>query len=380
LSRGFFKGDDFNPAAKADVDAIDAQAKWVTYRYALDVQAEKKPGELDKIFEEFKNNLKSIARLHSENKGVELGKVYGQKVMVHAVEVINFPSAKPVARLNAARTLAQLAELGQGELANILVEVLQMPLKQEQGRDGVRYWVLRGLRDLLALPPGMPPRFDEEKVTLAILEFLEQPAFVSASAPDEEVEGYRMLRREAIRALAQTHVPKVKDKMPALVLARFAGNDQSIQVRPSLSERLEAALGLARMRPDMKVPDYQADYAAQQIGAFLEAFGNAANGNREEKVAFKRLRPWKVDAARLIDALTAMRNEVKDPHVAKVVATGLRVLEAVKRREAAQAADLSWFSNQDNWAPNQELFKGVSESTIHPVPAEAPAAAAPAEK
>jgi hypothetical protein len=385
--KNFFDGSvPMNPAAKADVDVVDLAAKVVTWRYVLDAGNEKKPGALDAIYQELDNRIRSLAKPKVKEASPDLGKVYSHYVMVHAVEVVNFPTAKPVARLNAARSLARLAELGQGELADALVEVLRKDLKQDQGRDGVRYWVLRGLHDLLALPPQMPPLFDESKVTLAILEFLDQPPFVSAGAPAEEIEGFRMLRREAVRALAQTHAPALPGvtdmaKQPAMWLARFAGNDKSLQPPPRLDERLEASLGLAHMRASKQVPNYQADYAAQQIGLFLEAFGKAANSEKEEKVAFKRQRPWKVDAARLKDALTAMREEVKDPHVAKVVEVGLRVLEAVKKREAAEAGDLSWFSNPDNAAPNQELFKGVANTKVEPAPAEAPAApAAPAEK
>jgi hypothetical protein len=229
---------------------------------------------------------------------------------------------------------------------------------------------------MLSLPPQTPPLFDESKVTLALLDFLNEKPFVSPEAPQEEIEGYRMLRREAVSALAQTHQPKLNGKaLPALVLARFAGNDASIQPPPRLDERLEAALGLARLRPGKAWPDYQPDYAAQQILQFLSTFGNLANANKEEKVGFRRPRPWKIDGNRLVETLTAMRQQIKDPYVDKALAVGLRIATAVRDRTQCQPGDLSWIANPANAALNQELFKGNPDTTVKPAaPVEAPAA------
>jgi hypothetical protein len=373
IPRLFYGQEPLDPKSPQHLEAVDVAAKLVTYPYVLEAGSEKIPGNLDKIFRNFENDLKNIEKY--KDKTPDLGKVYSNRVQAHAIEVLNFPSAKPVARVNAARTLARLAVLGQGELADALVEVLRTPRKQEDGRDGIRYWILRGLHDLLSLPPQSPPLFDEEKVALALMEFLNQPPLVAAGAPQEEIEGFRMLRREAVRALAQTHAPMLKDKsMPALKLAQFAANDTSIQPPPRTDERLEASLGLARMRASKQVSNYQADYAAQQIGQFLTFFGNAANSNREEKFGFRRPEPWKIDAVRLAEALTAMKAEVKDPYVAQVVDVGLRITAAVKDRAVAAASDLSWILDPEHAAPNKELFKGVPNTTVKPAaPAEAPA-------
>ncbi len=371
--RKLFTGSEaFDSKSPQHLDAVDVAAKRSTYRYVLEAGAEREPGKLNNMFRDFETDLRDIDRC--KDKSPELGKIYGKNVMTHALEVLNFPSAKPVARVNAARVLARLTVLGQGELTDALVEVLRTPRKQEDGRDGVRYWILRGLHDMLSLPPQTPPLFDEEKVAMALLEFLDEKPFVSAAAPQEEIEGFRMLRREAVRALAQTHAPMLKNKaMPALVLARFAGNDERIQPPPRLDERLEASLGLARMRPSKQVPNYQPDYAMQQIGLFLAYFGNMANTNREKKFAFERLRPWKVDAVRLAEALTALKAEVKDPYVAKAVDIGLRITGAVRDRAVAAAGDLASFLDPMNAAPNQQLFKDIPDSTVKPAAPEAPA-------
>jgi hypothetical protein len=375
IKKLFAEGAPLNVNLPMEMEAVDVEAKMVTYPYVLEAGAEKTPGKFDKIFKVVEGDRRNIIKNRAAAPGLD--KVFSTRVKEHALEILNLPTAKPVARVNAARTLARLTELGQGDLADTFVEVLHTPLKQEQGRDGVRYYILHGMLDLLSLPPQMPPLFSEDKVTLALLEFLDQPPLATgATATPEEIEGFRILRREAVRALAQTHAPAlpgVKDmtKQPAMWLARFAGNDQRIQPPPSLSERFEASLGLARMRPNKKMPNYQADYAAEQIGRFLEAFGNAANGSREEKIAFRRPRPWKIDAAKLMDVLGPMKAEIKDPHVAKVVDVGMRVLGAVLQKQTAQANDLSWFST--NPAPNQMLFKDDPNTTVKLAEPEAPA-------
>src|SRR6185312_14029984 len=95
--------------------------------------------------------------------------------------------------------------------------------------------------------------------------------------------GFCLLRREAIRALAQIHMPAVSDKVrPALTLARFAGADGGIQPPPRIDERMEAALGLARMQAAQD-KQYQIDYAAGQIGRCLGAFAQKANEEKDKK-------------------------------------------------------------------------------------------------
>src|SRR5204862_5746738 len=133
----------------------------------------------------------------------------------------------------------------------------------------------------------------QEKVAQAVLEFLNRrPGGLHANSPPEEVDGYRLLRREALRALAQTHAPALGEKYrPALSLVRFVGNDARVAPPPRLDERLEAAIGLARMRP---AKEYQPDYAAYEIGRFVVEFGSAANREITTSTpAAQRKRPWK---------------------------------------------------------------------------------------
>jgi hypothetical protein len=356
-----------DPAQAVHTEAVDTAAKYVVYPYVLDI-LEGSPGAIEAIFRKrLEADLSFIQR--NRPRTDELAKEYGKRVRAHALEVANFASAKPIARVNAARTLARLAELAQPELADTLVELLN---DSKQG-GGVHFYALRGLRDLLALPPQDDvPVVDKARVARvaeSLVAFLNQkPPLDERIASREEIDGYRYLRREAIRALAQTRLPAVNNNvLPALVLARVAGNDQRLWPAPRLDERLEASIGLARMRPVKEGPTYQPDYAVWQIGLFLEAWGNAANQNRDTRGQL-RLRPWKVDAARLAEVLLPLKAEVKVPYVARGVDVANRVLNAVSKGDLALASDLSWYGG--NPPPSKELFAGVADSTVVPGPPE----------
>jgi hypothetical protein len=407
-----------DPNNAVQVEAVDVMAKLATYPLVLEVD-DKKPGEIDKHFRGYlESDLSHI--LTYKDKNPEMPKVYADKVRVHALEVFAHPSAKPIIRVNAARMLARLGELGQPELADDLVELLHTP--PPRGNDGVRYWALKGLRDLLAVNNDIgEPALDKarrEKVTVALLDFLQHPpAFASNAAPDE-VEGYKLLRREGVRALAEVRRPYFNPKVrPAVVLARFAADDARLRPRPTradagpsmddggidapdpgadapaddgsrgggrggrgagrgrraeaslgarLDEQLEAVIGLARLRPDKKEwPGYQPDYAAEQIAHFVAAFGKMASED-EDRQAKDHLRPWKVDAVRMLGPVGAMGSEIRDPFIEKVAGATVRVLNQIIQGGQASAADMSFLA--DAKAANQTLFRGDRETSVRPSP------------
>ena len=63
-------------------------------------------------------------------------------------------------------------------------------------------------------------------------------------APQEEIDGFRYVRREAIMALAQCRYPTLADKThPTWLLLKSAVRDD-IHPEPRLDERVEAAIGV----------------------------------------------------------------------------------------------------------------------------------------
>lgn len=365
-----------DPADKTHAEALDVVAKYHTYRVyvdRLDVPDPKKTlRTIDRAFVEFGRDVSDLEKNKPATQAA--ADIFRDKVRLHALEVIQFEKARPVHKLHNARILAEVAKLGQAQLADTLVEVLA----DKTQTDGVRFYALRGLRTLLALPGPMPMqpllnKAQETKCAEALLDFLEKKQGPPKGAPKDEIDGFRVLRREAIRALAQLHSPALGEKArPALVLARFAGADERIQPEPRIDERVEAAIGLARMQ-SAQDKQYQPDYAASQIGRCLGAFGQAFSDEKAKKESgVDPIRPWKIDAYHFNEALNALKADSgKDAYVAGVIDRGARILRDVMRGDQPKADDVTWFSTPDSDPPNKELFKGVADSVVKPAkPAE----------
>ena len=159
--------------------------------------------------------------------------VLRDKVRIHAWEVLEFDQAKPIHKVHNVRCWRKSRSWTTGTR-----RYAHQGARASEQNDGVRFYVLRGLRKLLAFvrPPDMTPVLTKAQQTScaeAIVEFLEKRKGPAKNASPEEIDGFRLLRREAIRSLSQIHMPSVNDKVrPALVLARFAGNDEGIKPPP----------------------------------------------------------------------------------------------------------------------------------------------------
>jgi hypothetical protein len=362
-----------DPNDKQHLEAIDLVAKVATYRVYLDHLENPPTGRIDRAYKEFEGDINEINR----NKPMTqpLAEIYRDKVREHALEVIQYDKAKPIHRIYNARVLAKIAEMGQGKpLADTLVTVL----KDSTQNDAIHYYALRGLRTLLAQiqPMQMPPlltKDEESKCAEAIVAFLGRKPNLTAGASLQEKDGFRILRREGVRALAQIHTPEVNDKVrPALVLARFAGDDESLQPPARIDERLEAAIGLAQMKSAQN-KQYQPDYAAGQIAKCIGAFAQKTNDEKEGG-GKDRTHPWKIGAARLGDALTALKADSgKNAYVAQVADRGMRLLQDIVKGKELNAGEVTWFSTPESDPPSKELFSGVADSVVKPAkPAEAP--------
>jgi hypothetical protein len=365
LLRDLFKGAiQADPGDKNHVEAIDTEARYVTYRVYLD-HLEGQPTKIEKAFKDFESDIKDVTTGARNPQVMQpLADVFRDKVRIHALEVIQFDKAKPIHKLHNARILAKVADLGQGKLAETLLTVLQ----DDKQTGGVHYYVLHGLRGLLGLAqkqqsPPLLTKDEEAKCAEAIIAFLSRKPNLPAGAPQEEVDGFRILRREGVRALAQIRTPSFSDKVrPALTLARFAGADESIQPPPRVDERMEAALGLARM-PSAQNKQYQPDYAAGMIARSLAAFITEAEGEKEKPT--DRLRPWKIDASLLIEALKDLKaDSPKSTYIGQVADRGTRLLQDIVKGAQLDAGQKTWFTTSQSDPPATELFKGAADTAV----------------
>jgi hypothetical protein len=368
----------FDPKNNEHVQTMDINAKYMTYRFTWaqynSPTSDKDVGKMDSIHKEIEDQIKLIKG--NKSNQADIAKAYVAAMIPRLKEVLGNP--KPIVRVNAARALAQLGILGQGELADALVDVLSSELKRpramasltsepDKRNDGVIYNALHGMNELLTVPNPMAPAppvltpEQENKLAGSLIEFITKaPKFPKDIAP-EEFEGYRSMRREAIRALAHCRAPGLKDKSrPGMLLLRIAAND-GISPEPRIDERIEAAIGVARMREAADGKEFQPEYAAFQLAQFVDALGSyyAADRNKKDKEA----RPFRIYAARLSEALEGLKVETKNDYVGKVVDQSRIPLQSLAEKGEIRTSDLTkWLNN--NPAPKDSLFQGVADSTV----------------
>lgn len=357
LIKGLRKGTTAaEPGNKAHMDAIDFHARNLIYRLAHplyhNVGGMDARNTVARLFRDFDDDVGMIVA--GKEKTKDMARLFGLKVIEHGRKVLDVP--KPLVHINAARFLARSADLGQPELADALAEVLSDP----KSTDAVKYYALQGLRKLLAQPITPPVLTPERaaKVLPAVIAQVTRKMTITEATPPEEIAGFQVLRREAVRALAQSRIPFLSSKeMPALVLAQvLAREDFTPPVR--MDERMEAAIGLARMRPD-KNKDYQPDYAAQQIALFLDEFGTwYQTKNKEEEH-----RPVRVLASQLLEAMEQLQAETKDAYVDRAVKGGVkRLLETIEKGGNADPSEVVTFAEAN--ASSGQLFKSVANSKV----------------
>jgi hypothetical protein len=372
-----------DPNNKQHTEALDVAAQWYTYRLTWGLEAE--PGKINGLFNELDNLV--FNRLHEGGKkSASSAELFTLGVIAHADEVLK-ANKKPIVRINAARVLYRLTDRndalaeteadvlarfgaeGRNKLADALAPVIEEP---GTAADGARYWALKTLRNLLALPQPTQTltREHEEKALAAVLKFLkDRNGTLPAEASPNEFEGFRMLRREAVRALAQGHYPRLADDKgrPALELLKIAVVD-GVEPPPRLDERVEAAIGVARARADAE-NGYQPDYAAQQLGIFVYDFIVLYNEEKKRAQKDQPVRPWAVYASRLYEALDAMNAQTKDPRVAAVVEASGRMLAEVEKGTAGgdrlNPSDLKTLLLDDK-APKGPLYRGADDAKVTP--------------
>lgn len=347
------------------MDAIDYQARLHTYRFANAIY-HKVPAidankSIEYLYKDFDGLVGGLISGKDKDKTKEYARLYALKVKDHSKKVLDEPNLTnaPLVQVNIARVLARTAVLGQPETADAFVEILNGNLNE-----GVKYWALHGLRDLLS-KSNNPTQFltpaREEKVAQALMTFIKRKVNVSAITPPDELEGLRVIRREAVRALSLLRNPGKSGKdRPAIVLLEVLSGE-GLEPPPRIDERMEAAIGLARMRP--QGTDYQPAYAAQQIALLLKDFAEYHSLKyKEEK------RPTRVLSAQLQDALEALRTETKDPYVEALFGPGkpgTRLLEKITLDQSADPAEVVTYA-ETNKPMTESIFKNMPEATAPP--------------
>ena len=389
-----------NPNTPGHVEAISAETEYLTRRFIDPIFTYAPPGAprtktMTYLIEQVEIDVRQITR--SKNDVRAVAKMYTHYFCQHARKVILSDDRRtPLSSMCLTAALVELASLGQGELGETLAELIEEDLRKDMlteaerlrdpdkiPNDGMKYYALRGLQTLLAQPPmpAMVPILSKEqelKVVRVLLRLINTTRTFQEGTTTQEIDGFRVRRREAIKALAFVTTPGVPEKMDgaALTLLRVVARDSKLTPVPSIDERLEAAVGLARMKFDRDA-DYHPDYAAYHIGLFLNEFVTYCNTDNQ-----KYQRPVRVYASRLFEALDSIKIQANDPankqtaeekkFALSMVELCQPVLEKLERAPDGRVNpnDVG-LDKLKTWVastrpPNALLFKGVAESTVLP--------------
>jgi hypothetical protein len=365
-------------------DTIQFLAKWHTYR--LTWASSKDQGAMKGLMDEVDSDLSKAS------KNLKAGfpafmQDYGKQMAACAREVLEAggetDEVKPLARVNVVRMLDRVAKDGAEDLADLFVDILRGQVKDANGNalaldDAVKYWALQGLRDLFALghvsalnpaPVFFKNKEREKACILALNEFIERKLDIPPTMPREEVEGLRVLRREAVKALALTRYPLVDDpKGPghtALVLLRIA-RKEGFTPEPKLDEQVEAANGLARLQSDL-APGYQPDYAAYHVARVVQDLAAAYKDDKQPETGYK------APAARLNEALAfALKRDVeknrkadKDTvtYVNLIITEAGKQLNLMETKGGADSRTLETFLDSHRPA-SPTIYKGVEDAKV----------------
>ena len=342
----------FDAKNPAHLKAVDDNARFFVYRVTRpEIQSE--PGKMDSIFKEFESVLKQL-KTKADNP---FNTSFLEKILEKTKEVI--PNTSISARINAVRMQAMCpAEIANCDLAGqkILPDQFMesfISILQKSPDDGMKLYALKGIRDTykvirpLATVKKASSRVTlnpavEVKVAESLAQIIETPTVYPAGTAPEIVEGYRVLRREALKALAQSRAPISGQKgKTAFILAKFA-NGSDIKPEPRLDERAEAAIGLLNLRiQDPDASEYNMEAALYQFSSFLVDYFQRFNSRNDSDA--EKLFPWKYYAARITDSLDELNKEVKNvPYAVEMVqkiGLGLSDMEKLDKAAVPQLAN-----------------------------------------
>jgi hypothetical protein len=373
------------PGDREAVEAATAAAKWFVYRLTWwDVQQVNREF-LPILVRDFDRSFMDYA-VRSAGKNKEFMRIFDRKMIAAFKELmaLDFKDYR-IAQINGALLLPILARYGDEAVGDYLTEML----KDAGLHDALKVHALKALKEFFAArPPRVDETADDEKDrqrdavrVAAVLAFLTRKGPENASP--EEVEAARFIRREAIKALAQTRVPamavqKTKVQVPVALglLKVLAPEANGLAPSSSLSEKSEAAIGLCRLKAGA-IEQYKPEAAVYLVGKFLVEFAQKYKEDSSNFIGVAKdrkppLLPWKYHAERLEQALKELQKNAKNADgtyqakLSALVTNSLPLLAKMKRHDAVDDTALLEAALSKIWpkAPALPLFQGVPSVQI----------------
>jgi hypothetical protein len=335
--KDLFKGD-VGAAGAGDKKIAEASARWFIYRIShtsvLIDQA-----KLARVHKEFNDIVKNVLmepKAQATNRAFV--NMFGVALVQSMKDVLEQnASGRPQAYVHACMMLPTMAKLKQGDVGDYLVSLMSDP----KGSDVARLHAVKALREYLPVDSldangnydladknVIAKKARDVKYVDALVKYVETPVKVDGMS-SEEAAAVNYLRREAIITLASTEAPavatlkkvgKIEGGVAPTLMRVCAGN---LEPAPMLQEKIEAAIGLCKMRywnpnfsskiKNAHQDEYQAELAAYLVGKTLDEFIGAYKADFENftaKGAARRLprTAFRLEAKRLDAALTEIAN------------------------------------------------------------------------
>jgi hypothetical protein len=363
------------PITDANRPLIDRGAQWYAYRLTFSEIHEPKLNDKS-LHDVLKEGLDQIVDPKATRQLpaalAQFKEEFDKRFVVRLHEVVKSPLVG--GRVDATILLSRLAATGSEEAADVLAEIIKDPKENE----AVKYLALQGLNKIFALGYGeggapMKNKEREARCIAALLAYVEAKPTLRAGAAPEEVAALGVVRREAVAALGETRYPAISkeidkktkaiDRMTALTLLKVMRNDNQ-PMPPSLGEQVAAAIGICHMQAKL-LEEYNADYAAYQIGQFIIYF--LRQYGERDPLAKKQL-PWHTMAARLAEALNDLKNDGSDresaKYVEKLCAQAQPLLQDLAdKKPVREEAFRGWL--EKNPCKNASLYKGVPTAVVN---------------
>jgi hypothetical protein len=397
-----------------DMRVIKLASQWHVFRVTwVSIQKPAKKTQTSPL-QQVHNELHSTLLNSGRKANPKFMELFTREMVQRAKEV--FAQGNLQGQVNAALMLPRIAQAGRPELIDDMLDILTKTGNEEAAKDevftdgakgAIKLYAIKALKELFEKGYAVPANPADIKIRQerfaktykALRPYFDPKPPVGANATRaERREIYnvaRFFRREAIRVLGQMRQPavvmdskaaKVEDPI-AYQLARVL-SDKAMVPSPSLSEQLEAAVGLCQMRTEPGSL-YQHDLALYLVCRFVQTklaveynadwennanIGVRAGGGKGAATDNKvRSEPWKLHAVRLENALEELEKATaKEPKVKGNLQQILPKMRAIfkpmndlKPDEVKEIRIKDLGTELANIKPkNTLLFKGIAKSQI----------------
>jgi hypothetical protein len=308
---------------------VELASRYLVHRVTwIHVQSDFKPTgntAMEQVRKDFQNYM--VERLEQgKDKNDDLKNALCKEVAARFDEVFELPLEKNrLAHVNAAMLLADFGKTKNLEARDYLVGLVKNP----KSHNLIKLFAVKGLAEYFPAREFLPlleknkkPLADQfirdvEQIDL-LVKFIEQDWKLPEKANPGELEGIRYVRREAIKSLALAEVPAAevsKEAAPsgiAVVTLMRVCTDE-LTPPPSLTEKLEAALGLCKVKKS-PTSTYNPDIGVYLVAKVLHEFVSAYQKDWNEFRTSKERQPattWRLHAKRIDASLDTLVNNTR---------------------------------------------------------------------